>query len=119
MSKKLEKNPTATEARRHFFDLLDKVSADPSFRPVITRHGKQIATLVNADEWENLMETLSIAANPQLVRNLERARGDIKRGEVLTYDEVFGHPQPGFRVADKAKVVYRLKKAVEKAGEKK
>ena len=112
MSEKLDKNPTATEARRHFFDLLDKVGADPSFCPIITRHGKPIATLVNVDEWENLMETLSIAANPQLVKNLEKVREDIREGKVLTYDEVFGHPQPGFRVADKGKVVYKLKKAV-------
>ena len=119
MSKKLEKNPTATEARRHFFDLLDKVGSDPSFRPIITRHGKPIATLVNVEEWENLMETLSIAANPQLIKNLEKVREDIRKGKVLTYDEVFGHPQPGFAVADKEKVVYKLKKAVGKAREKK
>jgi prevent-host-death family protein len=118
MNKKLDKNPTATEARRNFFDLLDKVSLDPSFRPIITRHGKPIAALINVDEWENLMETLSIAANPQLVRNLESAQDDIRKGKILTYDEVFGHPQPGFRVADKARVVYKLKKAVEKTGEK-
>ena len=115
MNKKLEKNPTATEARRQFFDLLDKVDADPSFQPTITRHGKPIATLVNTDEWESVLETLDIAANPKLVQNLDQARKDIKEGKVLTYDEVFGHPQPGFTVADKGKVVYKLKKAVGKA----
>ena len=55
---------------------------------------------------------MSVAANPQLVKNLERVWEDIREGKVLTYDEVFGHPQPGFRIADKGKVVYKLKRAV-------
>ena len=105
---------TATETRRQIFDLLDKVSADPSFQALISHHGKPAAVLVNLKEWESLLETLSLASNPQLVKNLEKTRRDIKRGNVLTYDEVFGQPQPGFAIADKGKVVYRLTKAVER-----
>ncbi len=112
MNKKLNKTPTATQARNQFFELLDKVSSDPSFQPVISHHGKPTAILANIEEWESLMETVSIAANPQLVESLKNAREDIKKGEILTYDEVFGHPQPGFAIADKGKVVYKLKKAV-------
>lgn len=120
MSKELKKTPTATEARNQFFDLLDKVSADSSFQPVISHRGKPVAVLANIEEWESLLETVNIAANPQLVKNLNQAKNDIKKGNILTYDEVFGHPQPGFTVADKGKVVYKLKKAVakEKAGKK-
>lgn len=114
MSETREKTLTATEARKQIFDLLDKVSKDPSFQALITHHGKPVAVLSSVDEWEGLLETLSVASNPQLVKNLEEAKEDIKRGEVLTYDEVFGHPQPGFAVADKGKIVYKLKKAVGK-----
>lgn len=114
MNKKLKKTPTATEARNQFFDLLDKVSSDPSFQPVICHRGKPVAVLANIEEWESLLETVSIAANPQLVKSLKTAKQDIKKGDVLTYDEVFGHPQPGFAVADKGKIVYKLKKAVRK-----
>jgi len=114
MSKKLVKTVTATEARKRIFDLLDKVSVDPSFQVVISHHGKSAAVLVNLKEWESLLETLSIASNPQLVKNFEKTRRDIKRGNVLTYDEVFGHPQHGFAVADKGKIIYKLNKAVSK-----
>jgi len=114
MSKKLAKTLTATEARKRIFDLLDKISSDPSFQAVISHHGKPAAVLVNLKEWESLLETLSIASNPRLVKNLEKTRRDIKRGNVLTYDEVFGQPQPGFVIADKGKVVYKLTKAVER-----
>ena len=112
--KKINRNLTATEARSHIFDLLAKVASDPSFQTVISYRGKPTAVLVNIDEWTSLLETVSVASNPQLVKNLKKSRQDIKKGRILTYDEVFGYPQPGFTVADKGKIVYKLKKAIEK-----
>jgi len=55
MSKKLVKTVTATETRKRIFDLLDKVSVDPSFQVVISHHGKPAAVLVNLKEWESLL----------------------------------------------------------------
>ena len=105
---------TATEARKNLFKLLDKITSDPSYSSIINYHGKPTAVLINFGEWENLLETIEIASQPELVTNLKNYRQDISRGKVITYDEVFGHPQPGFNVADKSKIIYQVKKASKK-----
>ncbi len=45
----------ATEAKKEFLQLLDKCKEIPF---LITRNGKPVAVLMDADEYERIMETL-------------------------------------------------------------
>jgi prevent-host-death family protein len=102
---------TATQTRTKLFELLDQVNKDPSFQPIISYRGRPAAVLINYQEWQELLETIDIAADPQLLSELKKASQDITAENLITYDDIFGHPQPGFGVADKADITYKINQA--------
>ncbi len=53
----------ATEGKNNFLQLLDKCR-ESSF--LITRNGKPVAVLLDADEYERIMETLKLYLNPKI-----------------------------------------------------
>lgn len=50
-------------------------------RYVVTRRGKPEAVLMGIDDYERLMETLEIEKDPILLRRLQQAESDRKRGK--------------------------------------
>lgn len=77
----------ATEVRKNFFDILDKVS-QTNVPYTITVNGVPKVVLMNADEYDSWRETLEIMSNPELVKGIEESKREITRGEYVTLDEL-------------------------------
>ena len=57
-------------------------------RFVITRRGKPVAVLLSADDYESLMETLDILADPKAVSRLRKGEEDARRGRTRSWQDV-------------------------------
>ena len=56
---------------------------------VITRSGRPVGVLVSYNEYEGLMETLEILADPDLAAAVRDGLDDAARGEVLTEEDLW------------------------------
>lgn len=67
-------------------------------RVEITRQGRRAAVIVSADDYDSIMETLSILSDQQLLREISDAESEADRGEVFTLDEVTDEMQAAGRL---------------------
>lgn len=58
-------------------------------RVVITRSGRPVGVLLPVDEYEGLLETLEILADPELSRAVRRGLADAEAGALVEHDEVW------------------------------
>jgi prevent-host-death family protein len=56
----------------------------------ITRNGLPAGVIVPVDEWESLLETVSILSDPAAMRRAARARRELAAGRFLSHEEVWG-----------------------------
>lgn len=80
---------TLTEAKARLARLLSEV-AEVGDRYVITRSGRPAGVLLSVDEYEGLVETLEILADPDLSKAVRAGLEDVEEGRVLTHEEVWG-----------------------------
>ena len=57
-------------------------------RYVVTKHGKPSVVMLSIDDYEALMETLDILADPRALKNLKRGEQDLRKGRVRSWQEV-------------------------------
>lgn len=76
-------------AKAGFSRLIDEISKTRS-ACTITRDGVPEGVLMSAEEYESLIETLDILADPDFMRRLTRSVREMKKGDLLTHKEVFG-----------------------------
>jgi antitoxin YefM len=76
-----------SDARARLSELVDEAVRTHE-RVDITRNGRRAAVLLSADDFDSLMETLDILADPQLMQELAEAKEQMARGEVYTQEEV-------------------------------
>ena len=57
-------------------------------RYVITKHGKPVVVMMSVEDYEALMETLDILADPKAMAGLRRGEGDIRRGQTRSWKEI-------------------------------
>jgi prevent-host-death family protein len=81
----------ATTVKRRFLELLKRLGPERSVI-TITRNGVPAGVLMSVEEYEALMETLEILADPKLTRSLARARRNFERGRTLTHEQVWREP---------------------------
>jgi prevent-host-death family protein len=79
---------TATQAKTSFLELLRDVE-ERGETVQITRNGIPAGVLVSAEEWESLLETVSILSDPTTMRKLASARREIAAGILLTPEQVW------------------------------
>lgn len=91
---------SATDVRNNFFDILDKVG-QTNLPYTITREGKPVAVIMNAEEYESWMETLDIMSNPELVKGIEEGKKDLREGRYITLDEYMAKNKLAF-IRDKS-----------------
>lgn len=58
-------------------------------RVVITRSGRPVGVLLPVDEYEGLLETLEILADPELSRAVRRGLADAEAGELVEHDDLW------------------------------
>ena len=57
-------------------------------RFVITRRGKPVAVLLSSDDYDSLMETLDILADPKAMAGLRKGEADIRKGKTRSWTDV-------------------------------
>ncbi|MDK1017559.1 MAG: type II toxin-antitoxin system Phd/YefM family antitoxin [Actinomycetota bacterium] len=70
-----------TEARDRLSEIIDDVSLHGT-EWTITRHGRPVAVLIGAEEYESLIETLNILSDSDTMDALAEAEADIEAGRV-------------------------------------
>lgn len=82
---------TATDARRDFFDVVKGAADKHHIYRIHHRHGAVV--LMSEDDYENLVETLELLSTPGFRKSLKTSVEQMKRGETLSFEEVFGEKQ--------------------------
>lgn len=81
------KTITATNARSFFFTLLkDTVKTNIPVR-VSCKEGGVI--IISEDDYESLLETAELLAQPGLKESIKKSDREIEKGELYTFDDVF------------------------------
>jgi antitoxin YefM len=73
---------TYSQAREKLASLMDRVSNDREVVIITRRGGKRVA-LIDADEYEGLLETSHLLRSPRTAERLLLALGQARRGEGL------------------------------------
>jgi prevent-host-death family protein len=79
---------TLSEAKAQLAKLLRQVE-DLGERVVITRSGHPAGVLLSVEEYEGLIESLEILADPELSAAVRQGLADLERGDVLSDEEVW------------------------------
>ncbi len=90
------------EARNRFSEVLDQVERTHE-RVTITRHGRQVAVLLAADDLEALEETVAVLTTPGAAAAISRGEADADAGRVTDWEELrqtFGRPESASRNDD-------------------
>jgi len=75
------------EVRANLSTLVDEAVRTHE-RIEVTRQGRRAAVILSADDFDSIMETLSILSDQELMREVHDAEAESGRGEVYTLDEV-------------------------------
>ncbi|MBW4694491.1 MAG: type II toxin-antitoxin system Phd/YefM family antitoxin [Lyngbya sp. HA4199-MV5] len=78
---------TSDYAQNHFNEILDRASQDPEGVAIVQANKSFV--LMSQKELEGLIETIELLNDPILLADIQQARQDYSRGEVLTADQVF------------------------------
>jgi len=79
---------SASKARTELFTLIkNAVKAHKIYR-IAHKDGDVI--LMSEDEYENLLETLELLSTPGLLKSVQQAKREIKKGETYSFEEVMG-----------------------------
>ena len=57
-------------------------------RYVVTRHGKPVIVMLSMEDYEALMETLDILADPEAKKGIRQGINDAGRGRVRSWKEI-------------------------------
>jgi antitoxin YefM len=79
---------TATDARRDFFDIVRGATQKHQVYRIQHRNGSVV--LLSEEEYDNLIETLELLSIKGFRESIERSVDQIKRGETVSFEEVFG-----------------------------
>lgn len=77
-----------TEVKRQLLDLVKRLQ-ELGGNMAITKNGVPAAVLMSMEEYEGLMETLDIMANPTTMEALARSRRQMEAGELIPAAEVW------------------------------
>jgi prevent-host-death family protein len=72
-----------TEVRDRLSEIVEDVNGNGT-EWTITRHGRPVAVILGADEYEALIETLNILSDDDTMEALAEAAEDVKAGRLST-----------------------------------
>lgn len=104
-----------TEARSSIFDIAENVQKLGNHY-LFTEGGKPKMVVMSAEEYDNLMEDLALAADPKFAARMKKAHEDIASGDYVTLDEFrqelglgSGKKIENAMVMDKSKKAYKTR----------
>jgi prevent-host-death family protein len=65
-----------TEVREHLSEIVDEVSTKGT-EVTITKHGRAVAVILGADEYESLIETLNILSDPETMSAIREGLAEL------------------------------------------
>ncbi len=75
---------TITEARQKLLELPEQLTEEPV---IITKHGKPVMTAMSYQQFESLLETLSILSDAEFTKQLKDSIIQEERGETINWEE--------------------------------
>ncbi len=81
---------TATNARKDFFEIVKGAAEKHEIYHI--HHRKGDVVLMSEDEYESLLETLSLLSVPGFKERFELSQKEVEAGETSTFEEVFSEP---------------------------
>ena len=57
-------------------------------RYVITKRGKPVVVMLSVDDYESLMETLDILADPKAMAGIRQGEADVRKGKTHSWQEI-------------------------------
>ena len=75
------------ELRPQLPKVIDKIDGKLD-RYVITKRGKPVVVMLSIDDYESLIETLDILADPRAMAGLRKGEEDIRRGRTRSWQEI-------------------------------
>lgn len=113
---KIRKTLSATDARKDFFKILEKVN-EPDGTYVLTLGGRPRAVIMSIDEYAKWQETIEIMNDPEIMKDLKEAEEEFKRGEYVSLEEILA--EEGLLVRDVPKQKYVVSRQGKKKSPKK
>ena len=75
------------ELRPNLPKVIDQI--DGKFdRYIVTKRGKPVVVMLSIDDYESLMETLDILADPEAIKGLRQGEEDIHKGKTRPWQEI-------------------------------
>lgn len=76
-----------SEARKRIFEIAEKVQ-EPNAYFTLTEKGRRKVVVMSSDEFDSLMETMELLGDPKLMKEIQEAEKEYKKGEIYSWDEV-------------------------------
>ena len=74
--------------RQNLAIVLDEIEKKKEKALIVTKKGREVASLVNLDFFEDLLAFSS----PKYLASIKKARSEYKKGKYYTHEQVFGKP---------------------------
>jgi prevent-host-death family protein len=108
-----KKTISITEGRKRLFKIAEEIQKPDTYY-VFTVEGKPRVVLMSQDEFDSIMETIEILSDPKILKDIEKAEEDFKKGKYASWEEVKKElalmKQPGLILREKPKKQYGKKK---------
>ena len=75
------------ELRPELPRVMDKIDKKLD-RYIVTKRGKPMVVMLSIEDYESLMETLDILADPQAMADLRKGEEDIRKGRTRSWAEI-------------------------------
>ena len=76
-----------TKLRSRLPEILNRISKCFD-RYVIIRHGRPEAVILSVEDYESLLETLDILSDEELVKDIKKAKEDLRKGKVISWEKL-------------------------------
>lgn len=83
-----EKFLTVTEAKKRFLDIVESIEMGHDMY-TLTRNGKPTTIMMNLEDYESLIETIEILADPEIMKILKISEKQRKQGKLIDAQDVW------------------------------
>jgi len=101
-----KKTISITEGRKKLFKIVKEIQKPDTYYE-FTIEGEPRVILMSKDEFDSIMETMEIMSDPRIMKDIEKAEEEYKKGEYVSWDEV--KKELGFNFNKKEKLLIREK----------
>jgi len=82
------KTMTLTEARNQLLKVAEEMERSPDEVVEVTKRGKRVMTLLSADVYAAIVETLEVVEDEKAFAKLRRAMSEIEKGQGIPWSTV-------------------------------